>query len=146
MADIESSTVKSIGDVVVAKDIDKLLALAEELQEKVDEANRRMWMRIFTLLMVAGLIVAACSIALFFLQHSSQLVIMIGVAYAVVLSASEYFFIQRFREKMHRDTRALYAIVDMLREIEGSIAKESNLSTLERAEFRIRLSRFCAVS
>lgn len=128
---------------LAAKDVDKLLALAEQLQEKCDESSRRMSQRIFILLAMAGAIVGMIAIVPMMLptQHSSFWT-GIGVLYLLAIAAFGLLTFNRSRENIHRDVRALYAIVDMLREIEASIAKESKMSTLERAEFRIRLSRF----
>ena len=43
---------------------------------------------------------------------------------------------------LQRDRRILFEIVNMLREVENAIAERNHVSALERAEFRIRLSRF----
>ncbi len=48
----------------------------------------------------------------------------------------------RFQRRRRSELRALDEVLELLREVESAIAKEERWSTLERAEFRIRLSRF----
>ena len=73
------------------------------------------------------------------------------VSYIILISSSFIFlgiafvsesYINKLRGMLKRDSRARASIVELLRETEGYIAKEENWSTLERAYFRIRLSRF----
>ena len=63
---------------------------------------------------------------------------------------SEFFFvlfaelsaINVVKQRLKRDQRAMENIIELLRETEGVIAKKDAWSALERAHFRIRLSRF----
>ncbi len=62
--------------------------------------------------------------------------------YGFATGATLVYMQARIRRQVVRERRALHSIVSMLRDLEKGIAEKNNLSTLERAEFRIRLSRF----
>ena len=67
------------------------------------------------------------------------------VIVAIVVGLSTVFFFRRrsaLRTQLKGEERALAEVVRLLREVEGAIAEAEDWSTLERAEFRIRLSRF----
>ncbi len=126
-------------------DLEKLLKLAEDLDAKSQQEERQLLLHLS--------IAAACIPGLLVL--SLWLVGMESLdrplKYALVTGAGVYCsifiplasqLVWRAYKNLARDRRALTEIVDMLREVEYTIAHREQLSALERAAFRIRLSRF----
>jgi ABC-type multidrug transport system fused ATPase/permease subunit len=130
------------------QEAEKLLTLAEALDAKCQ--NRESQIAVFSLQVATGfsLVVLLVGIlwATLFRGPSSETWMLTWASIAVVCSAAIIFFAlqhrSRMRRHLQRDQRALYQIVGMLRELESAISERDNLSALERAEFRIRLSRF----
>jgi hypothetical protein len=127
------------------KEIDGLLKLAEELQEKCDLVSRRIEQaRFFQVGCVAislSSIGAGLWVNMSINSFSRSLLagtILISILYAV---ASEYL-IRRIKRRSEPDKAALAEVVELLRETGNGIAEAENWSALDRAEFRIRLSRF----
>lgn len=58
--------------------------------------------------------------------------------------AFEAVVARRYRSRMERERRALYEVVGLVREVEQAQSIDEDWSPLQRAEFRIRLSRFDA--
>jgi hypothetical protein len=127
------------------EEADKLLRLAEELQDKCEQYERRVWI----LLIMGATVVTALAIFSGYLisafPHDSvyrTMATAFSSLYGFATGASLVYIYARIRRQVARERRALNGIVDMLRGLEKGIGERSNLSTLERAEFRIRLSRF----
>jgi hypothetical protein len=124
---------------------EKLLRLAEELLDKCEQYERRVWM---LLIMGASVITAEAVFSGYLIPsipHDSvyrTLAIAFSSLCGFATGASLVYISARIRRQASRERRALNSIVDMLRDLEKGIAEKNNLSTLERAEFRIRLSRF----
>jgi hypothetical protein len=122
---------------------EKLLRMAEELNENCERQERRLYMYGFS---VVSAIVAIISVLFTFRemfnnQGNASLIVLI-LFYTVAMLAAGTFLVMRVLKRRRRDQRALYEIVDMLRELEHSMMEREQVSQLERAEFRIRLSRF----
>jgi len=121
---------------------DKLLHLAEGLQDKCEQYERRLSM----LIMMGIGIIAVIGPAVFYLLQSAWPDRWDGVVFAACYGLVVGAYLSHMRIKIHRqlarERRALHGIVDMLRDLEKGIAEKNNLSALERAAFRIRLSRF----
>jgi hypothetical protein len=127
------------------EEADKLLRLAEELQDKCEQYMRRLG----TLLAVCVSAIAAFAMVATYLTNTlsddsiyKKLITALASSYGLATGAFLYWMTMRTRQQLARERRALHGIVDMLRDLEKGIAEKNNLSTLERAEFRIRLSRF----
>jgi hypothetical protein len=135
-------------EIGTLEDIEKLLTLAEELQDKCDQADMsvkrsRMWQIIFTVISSIGVVI----LLLWGSSQSKHFTFWMGIAlltFVIIYINIGGFenFIQHSKSHKSRDQRALYQIVELLREIEGALARKGNWSTLDRAQFRIRLSRF----
>jgi hypothetical protein len=82
--------------------------------------------------------------ALFFMMGGAFKIIMVVMmsTYIIVMITFLYQRHESMIRALRRDRRALHSIVDMLREVENSTNSSGGMSTLERAEFRIRLARF----
>jgi hypothetical protein len=131
---------------LVRLQLDRLLKMAEDLQEKGDYFVIRRTR--FLMINFAGFIVAA--MACVFAATNYSLEIQSFAAFASVLMLMFFFCLNivlmktmmyRMNRQEKRDRKALFSIVDMLREIEPIIAEKEELSALERAEIRIRLAR-----
>jgi hypothetical protein len=143
--ELYSETSPERRDEKEVKEIDKLLELAEDLQKSCDESERRMYTRWFMTLGATSVVIAISFFLSQFMHDpmwKPQIVIVVGFMYSAMLIGFTAYLSLRTRKNFHRDARALYSIVDMLREIEGPAAEKAHMSTLERAQFRIRLSRF----
>lgn len=126
------------------EEADKLLGLAERLQDKCEQYERRLWLLFAA---CTGLTVAFWSLAVYlsFLPFSNRLGYLWAVLaflYGFGVTTFWRFMWAKVDQRLTRERRALHSIVDMLRDLEKGIAERNNLSALERAEFRIRLSRF----
>ena len=127
------------------QEADKLLGLAERLQEKCEEYERRSWsllaMGVIAAMLIATLAILVSPLPLF---SGPFLYALVGLACVFVFALGCGLYLARveLQRQLRRERRALHGIVDMLREVEKGVAERNNLSALERAEFRIRLSRF----
>lgn len=131
---------------LVLPQFDKLLKMAEDLQEKIDHfVLQRTWF----LMLNAAAFLAVCVASVYaltslkldfnsFAVFASSLMMFIFMCTSVVLAKT---MMDRMNRQEKRDRKALFSIVDMLREIEPIIAEKEELSTLEHAEIRIRLAR-----
>jgi hypothetical protein len=63
-----------------------------------------------------------------------------GSSLAFVSVAAEVF-LRRSHPRLEADRRALQEVLSLVRETEGVVSARENWSVLERAQFRIRLSR-----
>lgn len=135
-----------------AREIDRLLDLAEDLRSQVDasEWRRSVLQSVFLGVQpVAGGIVVYFATAIAFnsfkIGGSSSLwfflLFAMNVGYLLFCLMLFRFIVDKFGRKVSRDLDALHEIVDMLREIEAAVATDGTMTTLERAELRIRLSR-----
>lgn len=127
------------------EDAEKLLRLAEGYQDKCEQYERSQSM-LFALGMstIAAVLIAAFYVTPILPDDSiyRRLAPYFAISYFVAALVFTSWMAERMRRKIARDRRALHGIVDILRGLEKGIAEKDNLSTLERAGFRIRLSRF----
>lgn len=133
------------------KDLEGLLKLAEELQEKYEYASRRISSA--RLAQVASTFIVlliftwnSYKYLAFFDPARKFFSIFIIITSLIILVTNILFYefrlIQPTKLRMQRDVSALAEVVELLRETESVITKAEGWSALERAEFRIRLSRF----
>jgi hypothetical protein len=128
-------------------DADKLLHLAEELQERYEGEKRRAEMYAMVIatagaVMIGGIAVGVTSIPLELFGSVGLIVAVCSSLYLLLLVLFTGWRINRISLRVDRERRALHTVVDMLRELESAIAEEKGYTALQRAEFRIRLSRF----
>lgn len=146
----------------VRADFESLLVLAESLQrssERHSDVYRRSRFTLlgFVLLAYAGVAAGFC-LTMFGIEarsavsHSHTLPfsvsVVLGIADVLLVLLVGYYAcsLWRYSEQVKRaklkDRKDLTEVVELLREIEPVVAKEENLSVLERFQIRIRLSRF----
>ena len=138
------TTMTKEDSLTLYSDAEKLLSLAEKLQEKCEFYERRKWLGIF---FCTGSIMAMLFLSLYiayrpYQEGKGSLVAGMLCGYAISCIIPTVYLWSQYSRLITREQRALHSIVDMLRDLETGISEESNLTTLERAEFRIRLSRF----
>jgi hypothetical protein len=122
---------------------DKLLCLAERLLDKCEQYERRLWLLIAICLTSAAF--GGLAVYLNTTLPNDSIFKTLQIPLSVIYAFGVFYvcyITRRTSRHLVRERRALYSIVDMLRDLEKGIAEKDNLSTLERAEFRIRLSRF----
>jgi hypothetical protein len=134
-------TVKAM-DHSDVKELTDLLELAERIQASYETAARRE-----STLRLLQLIAASLGLASLLLIPSvrNEIIPLIGVVAGVLLGLSaalQITVVQRVRRARRRDRYALIQILDLLRELEHVTAIDDHWTPLQRAEFRIRLSRF----
>lgn len=123
-------------------EFERLLLLAEDLNEKIRQAERRI--DLIRSAQVGSAILSVVSVTvLFFLHVKSFEVLVLGVlgifaSYVVVFQTQ----VRRRRSDTRRDRYALKELIGLLRETEDALATQGKWSTLDRAEVRIRISRF----
>jgi hypothetical protein len=125
----------------VASELRRLLDLAEEIQAKYESAARRR-SDMFAQEVVVGLtgIVSSGVIA-------TSLNFGLPIGLGLLVGVIGFLFLAetvraRLQRRVDQEERALGEVVAIVREVEMAMAHEEDWSPLERAEFRIRLSRF----
>ncbi|HSN98208.1 MAG TPA: hypothetical protein VLS89_07915 [Candidatus Nanopelagicales bacterium] len=135
---------------------ERLLALAESLLEKREQTlmsikkyeSRSTFGSLFSF-------IVALSVGVYFGEFSMNSSPMKGLILGVlVLFAGIVLFqipsvvsgkssdLAALRASLRRDERALFEVVAILRESQGGLSETEHWSTLQQAEFRIRLARF----
>lgn len=130
------------------EDLENLLKLAEELDEKCSKAISNI--RKVRILQVIAVIIPLIILNrnMFFLFTDLSLIEKLGVIainlfiFLFSIFLFQTLFINDFKKQFSADKRALTEVLQLLRETSNSIAEQENWSVLSRAEFRIRLSRF----
>lgn len=125
-----------------AHEVDRLLALAEELDDKVRAVERRIdaYQLLSALLAVSSLVVAAFAMLGRFELPATFSVL--GIAYILLTIVMLWRVIRTTSRRIEADRRALREVLAVLREFEQVVAHREQWSPLQRAEYRIRLSRF----
>jgi len=133
------------------KEVEQLFKLADELQDKCSDQYRRIdkmqWVFEFiiaTMGFLIGLFLIE-PISVDFIKQTEATagkVILLMVAYLMVFVAAALRQIKKAKEKIKAEELALSAVLELIRETEGLIAKENNVSPLQRASFRIRVSKY----
>jgi len=130
-------------------EIEKILSLAEELQEKNERYSTRISM--FRVVELTTIFLGITISLLFFKVNEFDIVNFYGllsvlVSIFIILASFiytiEYIIVRNYIKRRRRDSRALYEIVEMLRELGEFQGKNEGWSELDRAQYRIRLSRF----
>ncbi|WP_145269357.1 hypothetical protein [Tautonia plasticadhaerens] len=138
---INSSTRPSL----LSRDLRTLLSLAERYQEDIETSRRRLYMTtVISYAIMSLFIILFVFITSEQQHHSKYLYLSISAIIAVttLASAAHYKMTKLGYDSLRRDGRALMSLIDLLREIEASASDRKNLTNLQRAELRIRLSRF----
>lgn len=134
----------------VAKEgeVEKILSLAEKLQENIDRYSNGISM--FRVVEITTILLGI-TILLFFLKVNEFEIVKSYVLLPVLVSifiisallyTIEYIIVRNHIKRRRRDSRALYEIVEMLRELGEIQGKNEGWSELDRAQYRIRLSKF----
>ena len=126
----------------------KLLRLAEEVRSRYDEAERRFSTTRVTLIGLTT--VSLASLATFAqLALVNDWGIYATVLVLAAVAATLFTFIaliqnraRRSRTEKRVEGYALEELVSLLQQAEKSLIASSRMTTLERAEYRIRLARF----
>jgi len=130
---------------LLKRDAERLLSCAESLQDKADQSRSRislLWWR--AILVTVGILFL---LGLSWENNDPLRIFTVSALFplAATMVLLGYFFAEGYknaRRDFVRDRDATLEIVDLLRELERSMSRKKVFSNLERAEFRIRLSRF----
>ena len=132
-------------------ELEKLLDVAEDLNEKCERESRgieRARLAQFALFVTLAIPILAAIFGGYSLWwiNSSPSVVSVLVTSFSILGFLYIGFIElltrRRLARMNPDRLALSEIIQLIRETESAISESEHWSTLERAQFRIRLSRF----
>ena len=127
----------------VTSELRRLLDLAEGIQAKYESATRRR-NEIFAQEVIVAVIGAiGAGIVGNTLNWGRPLALGLLVGAAGFVAFMEITRGRLSRQAVHEE-RALEEVVSIVREVETAMARDEDWSPLERAEFRIRLSRFDA--
>jgi hypothetical protein len=134
----DSETIKSEKIKLSSEeDLESLLKLAEELRngiEKLDDLN-------FKFKFIIGIYFISPIIFYLFVSSSE----LVSFIYLTVVIISGYFYLKHIIKRNNSISTTklmLKEVLQLLREVHGTIAEREDWSILKRAEFRIRLSRF----
>lgn len=122
-------------------EVDQLLGMAEEYSERCERISARLS------LLVTGAVALGVSLVAFAVLYPGVLwetsvetaLLTVNLVAASGLLARSIMALQG---RLATERAALRQIVELLREIEPVLAESESWSALERASFRIRLSRF----
>lgn len=119
-----------------------LLELAERVQASYESSSRRV-----SLWRLAEAILLLASIAMFIYGGADTTAapavwVVGGFVLAIYAIAVDRLLVRRIRRRSQSDQQALWEVLSLLHELEGVAAAEDSWTALQRAEFRIRLSRF----
>lgn len=133
-----------------SEDLEKLLALAENMQERCERWDRKIQtLRLGQILMLALFIVVFAYLIVGGPMWGDRLdtplsasVVLISTAIATLLNiVALEWTVRMTRRRSFPDKTALHRLLDLIRETESATAKSQGWSALERAQFQIRLSR-----
>lgn len=126
-------------------EVAELLRMAEDLRDRLDGLQRRISLyrmtELLVVLMVLGFGVVAAANWSASTVAAAGIVATFGCAGVYVL-LGEGGLLRTLARRRDEEARALSQIVAILRETEAALAEQQDWSTLDRAQFRIRLSRF----
>ena len=129
------------------EDLESLLKLAEDLKENIDNNFQIKYLQIYRFIQIA--LGSFFLISFYFLIFESKLANEFNrtinlISYSISLATFIFceFQIRTIKKQSLPDKLALREVLQLLREVHGTIAKREDWSILKRAEFRIRLSRF----
>lgn len=118
-----------------------LLELAESVQASYESSVRRQ-----SVWWLAEVVLAAGAVLflVYGLTWAESPAVWIGAAAAFVAysCAIDVALLRGIRHRSRSDRNALHEVLKLLREVEGVASAEDDWTPLQRAEFRIRLSRF----
>lgn len=119
------------------EDLESLLKLAEELKtgiEKLDDLNFK-FKFLFIIILITPIIFHL------FVSNSN----LVSLCFVIASIISGYFYLKQIIKRNNSVSATklmLKEVLQLLREVHGTIAEREDWSILKRAEFRIRLSRF----
>lgn len=133
-------------------DVDQLVKLAEELRARYEQTEQRVWwLRIIQSVMTVIIVATPIYYKVIpksgfsFLYYDWKEVferLFIFTFISLCMVGAVEVLIRRLRLNTEPDRKDLKEVVQMLREVEGSLFTKNNWSPFERVAFRIRLSRF----
>jgi len=129
------------------EDLESLLKLAEELKYKVENSGNGKYIIIFRVSQVSLAFFTLLLLYFSYLDwhilekfHLIAVIITFFISLTFIIIAE--FEMKKIKNRSLPDKFALKAVLQLLREVHGTIAEREDWSILKRAEFRIRLSRF----
>ncbi|MCB9170538.1 MAG: hypothetical protein H6597_01530 [Flavobacteriales bacterium] len=124
------------------EDLKSLLDLAEEIEGRLEKATTRLNLSIGGLVVysIGGTVFAFYQTPRAFPTEWHGLLFFFLFVILILIVASPFLF--RMNKKRKTEARALNEVLEVLHEVESAITQRDAWSALERAEFRIRLSRF----
>lgn len=136
-----------------SEDLEKLLSLAEGLQERCDVVERRIEMyRVLQGLLAGG---GVLSLLYIVMPHSivrvspastESTTYLFVVATCFAYAAFTEYWLRRIRRRNLPDRVALRRVISLIHETESAVSRYEHWSPLDRAQFQIRLSRLTLAS
>jgi uncharacterized protein len=125
-------------------EVQELLTLAEEIQERLDSMVRRSSSLRFYALSILTLATGVIGVLLLAdsMRPYRWAIAAVATLYAVMAALLLAYNDQRTARRIRQEAMSLEEVTALLRETVDHSAAMANWSTLERAQFRIRLARF----
>jgi len=118
-----------------------LLELAERVEASYESSLRRetLWRLVEAILFLGALSAVFYAVFSATIPAAWVTIAVLLVAYGLAI---DRVLVRRIRHRSRSDRNALREVLLLLHELEGIAATEEGWTPLQRAEFRIRLSRF----
>ncbi len=129
------------------EDLESLLKLAEELKEKVEDESKLKQLRFFRIVQIGAFLILPyyvySTITSFGVQTTFEKgVDLLFIGFLIGTITGTEATLRIIKKSIIPEKLALREVLQLLREVHGTIAEREDWSILKRAEFRIRLSRF----
>jgi hypothetical protein len=126
------------------EDLESLLKLAEDLKEKIDDSKQ---IKFFRLVQIVAVFILPYYFYLTIIKfsdniHSVSIIELMVIGFLLGTLTGTESTIRKIKKSIIPNKLALKEVLQLLREVHGTIAEREDWSILKRAEFRIRLSRF----
>lgn len=144
-----NQTSARVPDETSREELERLLAFAEQLEDKRDiSAARDAFIRVVDTFVYVGLYASLMMAGAYFTKYFASVLTYVFVASAIgfCLAITWYIRLRRWRKQIamqaFRDQIALGKTVELLRELQPLVAQREGWSALNKVAFRIRLERF----
>lgn len=130
-------------------EVEKIFALADNIYDKIVKAQRikNLDFRIFKMGVFLGTLSPPMIFVCSYLGMPATVLVFFAISSVVGWMAISFRFFAPFHESrlgliLRAESRALQRTIDLLHELEQDLDRQTAWSPVQRAEFRIRLSRY----
>ncbi len=128
-------------------DVDEILSLGEELQRNIERYSSRILL--YRMAQISMIFITLFIVIFFYLfgygyYITAPAVISLGASFITLFYVFffQYAFIRKFQKRLEQDNRALYEVIEFLRELGDVVAEQEGWSEIDKMRYRIQLARF----